>query len=111
MRKRLTLCVTLLVASMDPAAAFVPGHLYVAVEGFDISGSVGFIARYPLRGNRVIEKADRVYVGYAGPLAFDAAGSLYAGRGFLDESSTAVYVFRNDSPSPSYTYRVPGDRY
>jgi hypothetical protein len=52
-----------------------------------------------------------VYVGYAGPLAFDAAGSLYAGRGFLDESSTAVYVFRNDSPSPSYTYRVPGDRY
>jgi hypothetical protein len=110
MNKICTLCAALLVAP-TAAAAFVPGHVYVAVEGFDVNGSAGFIVRYPLHGNRVSEKPDRVYVGYAGPLAFDAEGSLYAGRGFLGESSTAISVFRNDSPSPSYTYAIPGDTY
>jgi hypothetical protein len=101
----------LVIFSLQPSVAVAKsGHVYVALEqltGF--GGAPPMILRYPLKNNVIGKDPDLTYPSYAGPLAFDAAGNLYAGQGSLQQFFTGkISAFHPGKTTPFATYLVPG---
>jgi hypothetical protein len=97
--------------SLQPSVAVAKsGHVYVALEqltGF--GGAPPMILRYPLENNVIGNSPDLTYPSFAGPLAFDAAGNLYAGTGSLQPFFTsAIAAFHPGETTPFAGYGVPG---
>lgn len=99
------------IVGVKVADAYTARHLYVAVE--QIAGCCGrsqvSVLRYPVSGWTIARKPDLTYEGYAGPLAFDVNGNLYAGLGSLQglPTQTSIFAFRPGSTKPFKRYDIP----
>jgi hypothetical protein len=92
------------------ATTFKPHHLYVAVEQLSgpYIGETVYIARYPLNGWSIGRTPDLVIPGYAGPLAIDEHGTLYAGSGQLTVFQTSyIAAFHFGSKKPFTSFPAP----